>query len=145
MKYKDTAIPGGWGSNISRLAIHEGAKVVSQSLRLPLPSGNNPGTHFCWRVNWPKAHSAVGRIMSVKNSNDTIGSRTAGFSNEILLFIMPYIMRNLVVHQIPVPVPIASFTGLHQPGPESEHTTSRWRLKTNGAILPRPKIPSWLV
>jgi hypothetical protein len=51
--------------------------------------------------------------MSVKNSNDTIGSRTAGFCNEMFPFIMRYIIRNLVdAHQIPV-VTIASFTGLH--------------------------------
>ena len=34
------------------------------------PPGNIPGTHFCWRL------SASGRIMSMKNSNDTIGNRT---------------------------------------------------------------------
>ena len=34
------------------------------------PPGDIPGTHFC------EGLSAVGRIMSMKNSNDTIGNRT---------------------------------------------------------------------
>ena len=38
--------------------------------------GNIPGTHFCWSLSQPQGHSAAGRIMSMKNSNDTIGNRT---------------------------------------------------------------------
>ena len=38
--------------------------------------GNIPGTHFCYRLSRPQGHSAAGRIMSMKNSNDTIGNRT---------------------------------------------------------------------
>jgi len=41
----------------------------------PLP-GNIPDIHFCWRLSRPQFHSAAGRIMSMKNSNDTTGSRT---------------------------------------------------------------------
>jgi hypothetical protein len=41
-----------------------------------LPPGNTPGTHFCYRLSRPQGHSATGRIMSLKNSNDTIGNRT---------------------------------------------------------------------
>ena len=51
-------------------------KVVSLTHRLPLPPGNTPGTHFCYRLSRPQGHSATGRIMSLKNSNDTIGNRT---------------------------------------------------------------------
>ena len=40
------------------------------------PPGNIPGTHSCWRLSRPQGHSAAGRIMSMKNSNDTIGNRT---------------------------------------------------------------------
>jgi len=40
------------------------------------PSGNIPGTHFYYRLSQPQGHSAAGRIMSMKNSNDTIGNRT---------------------------------------------------------------------
>jgi len=40
------------------------------------PLANIPGTHFCYRLSQPQGHSAAGRIMSMKNSNDTIGNRT---------------------------------------------------------------------
>ena len=42
----------------------------------PAPPGSIPGTLFCWRLSRPQGHSAAGRIMSVKNSNDSIGNRT---------------------------------------------------------------------
>jgi len=50
----------------------DGSKVVSLTHRLPLPPGNAPGTHFCQRLSRPQGHSAIGRIMSMKNSNETI-------------------------------------------------------------------------
>ena len=37
---------------------------------------NIPATHFCYSPSRPQGHSAAGRIMSMKNFNDTIGSRT---------------------------------------------------------------------
>ena len=37
------------------------------------PPGNIPGTHFYWRLSRRQDHSTVGRIMSMKNSNDTSG------------------------------------------------------------------------
>ena len=40
------------------------------------PPGNIIGTHFCYRLSQPQGHSAAGRIMSMKNSSDTIGNRT---------------------------------------------------------------------
>ena len=40
------------------------------------PPGNTPGTHFCYRLSRPQGHSVIGRIMSMKNSNDTIWDRT---------------------------------------------------------------------
>ena len=40
------------------------------------PPGNIPGTHFRWRLSRPQGHSAARRIMSMKNSSDTIGNRT---------------------------------------------------------------------
>jgi hypothetical protein len=36
------------------------------------PTGNIPGTHFCQL----QGYSATGKIVSMKNSNDTIGNRT---------------------------------------------------------------------
>ena len=43
------------------------------------PPGNIPGTHFCKRLSQPQGHSAAGRIMSMKNFNDTLGNRTRDF------------------------------------------------------------------
>jgi len=68
--------PGDWGSQISRQSAHEDGKVVSPTYRPPVHTGNIPGTRFCWRLSQPEGHCAVGRIMSMKNSNDTIGNRT---------------------------------------------------------------------
>jgi hypothetical protein len=44
--------------------------------RPPLLPGNIPGTHFCSRLSRTQGHSAAGRIMSMKNSNDTIGNQS---------------------------------------------------------------------
>jgi len=54
----------------------DGGEVVSHTHRPPLPPGNTAGTNFCQRLSRPQGHSANGRIMSLKNSNDTIGNRT---------------------------------------------------------------------
>ena len=59
---------GSWHMKVVRLlALH--------TVRL-YPAGNIPGTHYCWRLSQPQGHSAVGRIMLMKNSNDTIVNRT---------------------------------------------------------------------
>jgi hypothetical protein len=42
------------------------------------PPGNIPGTHFCYMLSRLQEHSAAGRIISIKNSHDTIGNRTCG-------------------------------------------------------------------
>ena len=54
----------------------DGGKVVSLTHRLPLPKGNTPGTHFCYRLSRTQGHSATVRTMSLKNLNDTIRNRT---------------------------------------------------------------------
>ena len=61
---------------ISGQLAHEGCKFVSFTHLPPLPPGNIPGTHFFRRLNRPQDHSAAGRIMSMENSNVTIGDRT---------------------------------------------------------------------
>jgi hypothetical protein len=69
-------VPVGWGSQISRQSPHEGGKFVSLTHRPPLPSGNIPGTHFCYRLSRTQGHNMTGRIMSMKNSNDITVNRT---------------------------------------------------------------------
>jgi hypothetical protein len=58
-----------------RQSAHEGGKVVSPTHRPPLAPGNIPGTHFWYRLSRPQIQSAAGRIMSMKDSNDTIENR----------------------------------------------------------------------
>jgi len=38
-------------------------KFVSLTHRPPLPPGNTPGTHFCYRLSRPQGHSAIERIL----------------------------------------------------------------------------------
>jgi hypothetical protein len=62
-----------WGSHISRQSAHAGGKVVSPTHRPPLPTRK-----YSWYSFLSEADStpAAGRIMSMKNSSDTIGNRT---------------------------------------------------------------------
>jgi hypothetical protein len=69
-------VPGGWGSKILRQSVNKDNKVVSPTHRPPLPPENISGTYFCKRLSRPQGHSAAGRIMSMKNSNYTIGNRS---------------------------------------------------------------------
>jgi len=41
--------------------------------------GNAPDTHFCWRLSRPQGHSAIGRIMSMKNPMTPAGIEPATF------------------------------------------------------------------
>jgi hypothetical protein len=52
----------------------EDGKVVSPTHRPP--PGNIPGINFCKRLSRPQGHSAAGRLMSVKNSNEIAWNRT---------------------------------------------------------------------
>ena len=58
-----------------------GGKVVSLTHRLHLPPENSLGTHFCWRLSRPQGLCVIGRIMSMKNSNDTIWNRTSDLNH----------------------------------------------------------------
>jgi len=40
------------------------------------PEEHSPDTHYSYRLSRPQRHSTAGRIMSMKNYNDTIGNRT---------------------------------------------------------------------
>ena len=68
-------VPGCRGFQISRQSAHDSGKIVSPMYRPPLPHpGSIPATHFCRvylrAIGWPE------ELMSMKNSNDTIWSRT---------------------------------------------------------------------
>jgi len=87
-------VPGGWGFQIWRQLVCESGKVVRPTQWPPLPSplGNIPGTHFCKRLSWHQCHSAAGRIMSMKNSNDIIGNRTRVFPYMyVCMYVLTYI------------------------------------------------------
>ena len=45
------------------MTTQDGGKVVSLKHRPPLPPGNTPGTHLCWRLSGPQGCSAIGRIL----------------------------------------------------------------------------------
>jgi len=61
---------------ISRQSAHEGGKVVSPTHRPPLTPEDTAGNHFCYRQRRSQWHSVAARIMSMKNSSDSIGNRT---------------------------------------------------------------------
>jgi hypothetical protein len=65
-----------WGSQISRQTAHEGGKVVSPTYRPPLHPMKYFRYSFMLEAGSTPGHSAAGRIMSMKISSDTIGSRT---------------------------------------------------------------------
>jgi hypothetical protein len=74
-------VPGGRGSQIYRQSAHEGDKVVSPTHRPPLPPRKYSRYSFLLEAkSTPQGHSAAGRIMSMKNSNDNIGNRTRDLS-----------------------------------------------------------------
>jgi hypothetical protein len=74
----------------------EGGKVVSTIHRPPLPQGNIPDTHFCYRLNRHQGHSAAGRIMSMKNSNDNIEPATFRLVAEYLNHLRYRQPRNIM-------------------------------------------------
>jgi hypothetical protein len=41
------------------MTTQDGGKVVSLTHRPPLPPGNTPGTHFCWRLSQPQSHGGL--------------------------------------------------------------------------------------
>ena len=49
----------------------DGGKVVNLTHQPPLPPGNTPGNHFCYRLSRPQGHSAIGRILCQFESHGT--------------------------------------------------------------------------
>jgi hypothetical protein len=50
--------------------------IGSLTHRPPFLPGSIPGTHFCLKLSRPQVHSAAGKSVLMKNSNDTIENRT---------------------------------------------------------------------
>ena len=67
--------PEGWTPRISKQKAQEGGKVVNPMHQPPLPPGDIPGTHFCYRMNRPQGHTAAGRIKSIPMTLITNQSR----------------------------------------------------------------------
>jgi hypothetical protein len=63
--------PGGWGFEVLRQSTHEGGSTHRPSL---------PPRKYSWYKFLLEGHIATGRIMSMKNSSDTIGNRTRNLS-----------------------------------------------------------------
>ena len=85
----------------------DGGKIVSPTHRTPLLPGNIPGTHFCQMLSRPQCHNEAGRIMLMKNSNDTIGNRTRALQH--LQRIASTKMRHLVSALLCISYPIISY------------------------------------
>ena len=70
-------VPAGWGSQILRQSAHESGKIVSPTHRPPLLLRKYSWYSFLLEAeSTPGAIMRAGRIMSMKNSNDTIGNQT---------------------------------------------------------------------
>jgi hypothetical protein len=69
-------VPIVWGSQFPRQSAHEGGKVVSPTHRAPLPPGKYFRYLFLLEAESTQCYCLAERIMSIKNSNDTIGNWT---------------------------------------------------------------------
>ena len=74
-------VPGGWGSQFSRQLAHEGGKVVSPTHRLPLPPQEIFLVLISVRGCQPQNHNVGRRIISIRNSNDTIRNQESNPSS----------------------------------------------------------------
>jgi hypothetical protein len=97
-------LPGVWGSQISGQSAHDGGKFVSRTHRPPLPPPPPPREIFLVLISvsgWVNTRGIVrpGRIMAMKNSSDTIGSRTRD---------------HLVCSAVPQPTPSEFGTSVHK-------------------------------
>ena len=74
LRFKGCRVPFPGGKNGRGLTLTTHFHIES---RLGMNGAVNIlGTHFCYRLSQAQGHSAARRIMSMKNSNDTIGNQT---------------------------------------------------------------------
>ena len=83
------------------------------------PQLNTPGTHFCQRLTRLQGHSAAGRIVSMKNSNDTIGNPESMYQQN---FTAPTLSL-LTTHRMDLTLPLLYSHLSFQPDP-TEHDMS---------------------
>jgi hypothetical protein len=69
-------VPGGWGSQNSKQLAHESSKVVSPTHRPPSPPRKYSWYSFLLEDGSTPGQQCGRRIMSKKNSNDTIRNQT---------------------------------------------------------------------
>ena len=88
-------IPSIWDPQAAKQSTHEVGDVVSPTHRPPLP-----WYPFIYRRKRPQVHIAAGRIMSMKNSSDTIGNRTGDplACSAVLELTSPLLIYPLVLY-----------------------------------------------
>jgi len=67
----------------------DGGKVISLTHRPPLPPGNAPGTHFCYRPSRPQGHTAIGRILC----QGKIPMTPAGIEQSTVRFVAQHLIN----------------------------------------------------
>jgi hypothetical protein len=67
-----------------------GGKVVSPTHRPPLPPGNTPGTHFCYKMSRPRAIVRSKGFMSTEKSNDTIWNQTSDLPIHVMYIVQKF-------------------------------------------------------
>ena len=74
----------------------DGGKVVSLTHRPPLPAGNAPGTHFCYRLSRPQGHGAIGRIMSIQWHQLGSNQRPSNLYHSTLTTVLPRYITTVI-------------------------------------------------
>jgi len=92
------------------------------------PPGKIPSTHFCYNLSRPQGHSAAGRIMSMKNSNDTIGNRTRDLPNYQICILCSFLFLSMEFLEIQVVLKVLRWF-------ETSVNVSRHRVTSQKSIV----------
>jgi hypothetical protein len=104
--------------------------------RAPLPQGYIPGTHFFWKLSRSQGHSAAEKMMSMKNSNDTIGNRS---HDSPVYSAVPQPLRHRVPHNRKVQNTAEKFCRCQGYG-STDNQTARIASAMKLKILPDAQI-----